>query len=140
MSRADSISNVLSINDTGENGSHQAGMHIPKNDKILSFFPALTKDEKNPRNSLTFTDSFKDKWIFNFIYYNNRFFGGTRNEYRLTGMTKFFKAHNLKAGDTLTLHRDIYGFYTVEYEQNEVLTQTENQVLRLGNTWKVVRI
>lgn len=89
--RPKSISKILSLNDTGETGGHQAGILIPKGGDILQFFPELDADEKNPRISLYFIDEANQRWKFNFIYYNNKFFGGTRNEYRLTGMTEYIR-------------------------------------------------
>ena len=40
------ISKVLSANDTGETGGHQAGILIPKSEIILSFFPKLSSAKK----------------------------------------------------------------------------------------------
>ena len=71
------ISKVLSANDTGETGGHQAGILIPKSEIILSFFPKLSSAKKNPRVSIKFYDNYDKEWQFNFIYYNNKFFGGT---------------------------------------------------------------
>ncbi len=41
------ITKVLSANDTGETGGHQAGMLVPKEGRILAFFPSLDPSEKN---------------------------------------------------------------------------------------------
>ena len=89
ITRTNAIEKMLSRNDTGETGGHQAGILIPKKPEILSFFPSLNSEEKNPRLLITFHDHMGEQWSFYFIYYNNKFFGGTRNEYRLTGMTKY---------------------------------------------------
>lgn len=140
MERTKSISKELTKNDTGETGAHQAGIHVPKQQEILSFFPPLTKETKNPRHSITFTDSMNEKWTFNYIYYNNKFFGGTRNEYRLTGMTKFMRRHSLKAGDELLLKRDDNGFYSIEFENQNEASIGENGKLKLGSSWKVINI
>ena len=75
----DVIEKTLSRNDTGETGSHQAGIAIPKKKGILSFFPDLDNKIKNPRILLNFTDSSGKLWEFSFIYYNNKYFDGTRN-------------------------------------------------------------
>jgi hypothetical protein len=96
------IEKILSANDTGETGGHQAGICVPKAENILSFFPPLNPELKNPRQVLDIKDDAGTFWSFNFIYYNNRFFGGTRNEYRLTGMTAFFREFNLKDGDKIS--------------------------------------
>lgn len=140
MIRADAIQKALSRNDSGETGGHQAGILIPKKDEILSFFPELNKGEKNPRFPITFSDSYGEQWLFTFIYYNNSLFGGTRNEYRLTGMTRFMRAYNLKEGNVLTLMRDKNGFYSIEHSQSKTTSATPDSILKLGNSWKVVRI
>jgi len=90
------ISKLLSQNDAGQTGGHQAGILIPKSGGILDFFPVLNINEKNPRIQIVFTDETDRKWEFNFIYYNSKLFGGTRNEYRLTGMTFYIHQNNLK--------------------------------------------
>ncbi|MBT6049435.1 MAG: hypothetical protein HOI47_25830 [Candidatus Scalindua sp.] len=140
MTRTNAIQKILSRNDTGETGGHQAGIHIHKKKEILSFFPVLNKEEKNPRIMITFTDSFEDKWSFSFIYYNNLFFNGTRNEYRLTGMTSFIKTHKLKAGDELSLARDENGFYAIYFSRKNVVQNISAGKLKLGNSWKVIGI
>jgi Restriction endonuclease EcoRII, N-terminal len=132
------ITKDLSRNDTGETGGHQAGMLIPRDPDILSFFPKLDPKEFNPRHQLVFRDHLGTKWTFSFIYYNNKFFGGTRNEYRLTCMTPFIRAHNLRAGDKLTLSRDEENRFHVSYgRQNE--PETDGR-LKLGTSWRIVRL
>ncbi len=76
MDRTDALSKVLSKNDTGETGSHQAGILIPKQEDILCFFPPLTVEEKNPRHKLKFSDGYDKCWKLIFIYYNNNFLTG----------------------------------------------------------------
>lgn len=118
--RPRSISKLLSTNDVGGNGTHQAGILVPKGDAaILSFFPELDAKQKNPRATISMTDGTGRSWAFNYIYYNNRFFGGTRNEYRLTGMTKFLREVGAREGDTLVFSRDDAGRYTVRFEGAE---------------------
>lgn len=132
------ISKLLSLNDTGESGAHQAGILVPKEQEILSFFPKLDKDTKNPREDLLFQDESGYQWKFTFIYYNNKFYGGTRNEFRLTGMTRFFRENNLKAGDELFLSSEEKGVMSISYKK-----QTKVDVMdpiRLKGTWKVIKI
>ena len=131
------ISKVLSRNDTGATGGHQAGILVPKDPRILSFFPRLDSSTKNPRARMSVSDPQGRLWRFMFIYYNNKRFGGTRNEYRLTWMTTFVKQHNLREGDKLTLLRDNDGTYSIDWLREGL---PETGVLRLGSTWKVVRI
>lgn len=137
--RTTAIEKTLSRNDTGETGGHMAGILIPKKTEILSFFPGLNKEEKNPRFLITFNDHLDNQWSFAFIYYNNKFFGGTRNEYRLTGMTRYMKVYNLKFGDTLIFSRNNNGFYSVKYRKDAV-QRTGPGPLKLSNSWKVVKI
>ncbi len=135
--RPKSISKVLSSNDTGETGGHQAGMLIPKGGEILEFFPALNGEEKNPRTYLYFIDDVNKRWKFNFIYYNNKFFGGTRNEYRLTGMTAYIRQNNLKTGDTIVLSRDDNGILSIRCERQNSTSSSIPKLVITG-TWKVV--
>jgi len=139
-----SISKQLSMNDSGETGGHQAGMLIPKNGEILGFFPKLDSSQKNPRASMYFTDKYGKIWKMNFIYYNNRFFGGTRNEYRLTGMTAWFRESNLKAGDEIILTRR-NNQLSIDYRrenapvmQESITDGTKKTVLLIGGGWKVI--
>ena len=132
------ISKLLSSNDTGETGGHQAGILVPREPGLLAFFPRLGTEEKNPRAHLNFRDPSGNTWEFAFIYYNNSFFGGTRNEYRLTRMTGFIRAHSLRTGDTLILRRLDDGTRQVEYERQRGSARIENGVLRLGSSWKIV--
>jgi len=132
------ISKVLSGNDTGETGSHQAGIYVPKDGQILSFFPKLPSSLKNPRKDLIVTDREGNEWGFIFVYYNNKHFGGTRDEYRLTCMTKFIGHHHLKIGDTLTLSKTSSDSYRVDYIRSS--DNSAGKVLRLGNRWRAVNI
>lgn len=136
------IIKVLSRNDTGETGAHQAGLVIPRQPSILSFFPELNPEERNPRVHLRFTDAAAEQWEFAFVYYNNALFGGTRNEYRLTRMTKFIRQAGLVSGDTIELTRQVDGEYTVSYRRRVASSFNESgkTILRLGSSWKVIHI
>lgn len=139
IERPKAITKHLSRNDTGETGGHQAGILVPRDAHILSFFPPLDRSQKNPRHKLVFRDPLDGRWEFSFIYYNNKFFGGTRNEYRLTCMTPFIRSHNLRAGDNLTLSRDGDNRFHINY-QRQSDTNESDDTLRLGTLWKVVAI
>ena len=128
------IEKTLSANDTGETGAHQAGICVPKVHNILSFFPKLDATLKNPREVLDMTDDSGREWAFTFIYYNNRFFGGTRNEYRLTGMTAFIREFNLKAGDKVIIKRDSPRHIRITFRR----AHEKGKVLRLSTNWKVI--
>ena len=136
------ITKVLSANDTGETGGHQAGLLIPKRPELLTFFPPLDSDTKNPRVHLLFEDDSGSMWEFAFIYYNNRFFGGTRNEYRLTRMTRYLREAGLVSGDAVMLRRAVDGSYSISYRRRQDGSTTHREVgrpiLRLGDRWAVI--
>lgn len=162
------IAKTLSANDTGETGAHMGGVLIPREDTMLSFFPRLDGTIKNPREIVDVVDDVGRDWTFQFIYYNGKFFGGTRNEYRLTGMTAFLREFNLKAGDILVFRkegRDTFVSYRraggVAGEQEATGSSVVREdapgssdpdwlpgmdklpkarrVLRLGGNWKVIQ-
>ena len=135
------ISKILSSNDTGETGGHQAGILVPKNPAILKFFPVLGNEEKNPRSILSFFDETGKRWDFAFIYYNNFLFEGTRNEYRLTRMTPFIRQNNLKAGDEIILKNDGGSVrLSILIRRLQSPGRNTGEPLRLGNTWKIIPI
>lgn len=120
-----SFAKVLSANDVGATGSHQAGILVPRSDpELLSFFPALDPSVHNPDAWITCIDDAGDEWRLRYIYYNNRFHsdGGTRNEYRLTCLTPYFRRNAVKPGEQLVLTAtSAPGRYliTVGRDQNE---------------------
>lgn len=75
----------LAANDTLATEAHQAGPYIPK---LLAFqiFPELNDPaKKNPDKEFPLTiDSRYDKRQARVIWYNNKLFGGTRDETRIT--------------------------------------------------------
>lgn len=152
--RPRSISKKLSANDIGANGSHQAGILVPKDREILSFFPDLGCSEKNPRVVIEFIDANGEFWNFTFIYYNNKFFDehGTRNEYRLTGMTRYLKSIKAAVGDSIVLTRDDNCRYSISLKRESEQTRAAEQFdacafetsavinLSVSSSWKVVQI
>jgi len=134
--RPRAISKLLSRNDTSETGAHQAGMLIPRDPLVLAFFPPVDASKKNPRRAIAFVDDAAERWTFSFIYYNNRFFGGTRNEYRLTHMTGYLRLHGLCAGDQVVLSIDDAGGYRIRCKRAQDLQ--ESDVLKLSTQWRVI--
>jgi len=135
------ISKILSPNDCGETAAHQAGICIPKNGKLLEFFPELDPSVLNPRIKMIFYDGNKKSWEFNFIYYNNRFFGGTRNEFRLTGMTEYIRSNNLSAGDEIVFLMNSQNMYFIRFKKHirpEIRENSGKYVLKMGNKWKII--
>ena len=135
------IRKKLSANDIGSTGGHQAGILVPKDQHILSFFPKLDGSVKNPRMTLVVYDrTARTRWEFNFIYYNNRLFGGTRNEYRLTCMTQYLRAIDAKVSDELVFSRDENASFEVDiHRASRASTYTmDGETMVLGRGWTLV--
>jgi hypothetical protein len=135
------IEKVLSPNDTGETSTHQAGWLVPKERHILAFFPRLDPSVYNPRCVVDTVDEAGEEWTFNFIYYNNRRFGGTRNEYRLTGVTEFVRRHRLRSGDTVIFTRTESRHFSLHFRRKDsplAVQPDGRKVLRLSGNWVVV--
>lgn len=104
-----SFQKILTANDTGKTKSHQAGLHIPKSDtEFLDFLPYLDPKTKNPDSWLYCIDETSRKWKFRFVYYNNKLHDvkGTRNEYRITHMTKYFRYIGASEEDTFEITKN----------------------------------
>ena len=110
------IQKILTKNDTGQTGSHQSGFAIPK--RFLSFFPKLPSDIKNPRLPIKFIDEYDSNiWEFDFVHYNNIYWLGTRNEFRILKISSFIKKYNLKHLDTV-IFKKIEGQYLISFVKN----------------------
>ena len=102
----------LSANDVGTTGGHQGGVLIPKGEKeLLAMLPALDQDIKNPDAWIQCIDETGHTLKFCFVYYNNRLHdpGGTRNEYRITHMTSWFRDVGAREGDEFEISRASFG-------------------------------
>ena len=137
------IRKKLSANDVGETGGHQAGILVPKAREILAFFPELLSGAKNPRARFVMRErSDGTRWEFNFIYYNNRMFGGTRNEYRLTCMTQYLRSIQARVGDELVFSADENASYVVNLARagRTMPLVNDEGTLVLGGGWTVINI
>ena len=77
----------LSGNDTQATGAHQAGPYVPKGDAFRIFPELYQPGTLNPRvNFQAAAASHNHSAKVNIIWYNNKLFGGTRNETRITGL------------------------------------------------------
>ena len=125
----------LTANDTGETGGHQAGIHIPKSQReLLRFLPPLDAGIKNPYAWLEMKDDAGIIWRFRYIYYNNSLHdeGGTRDEYRITHMTGFFRAVGASAGDVLVLSGKPGGRqYVISVRTNEKTGSVGDEPVRI---------
>ena len=115
----------LSANDAGETGGHQAGLLIPKGQQeLIEMLPYLDPSIKNPDAWIRCIDSFGDSWELRYIYYNNKFHDekGTRNEYRITHMTKYLRTFGAKEGSVFVIskidHDDVFNIAL----ENEIIS------------------
>lgn len=107
----------ITANDTGKNGSHQAGFYIPKCAAPLLFdTPGVKGENKDKFVEVKWQDDFITE--SRFIYYGQ----GTRNEYRITRFGKnfpFFEEDNV--GDLLIIAQ-----YTENYYYGFVLQRDQD--------------
>lgn len=126
---------ILSANDVGATGGHQAGILIPKSEsELLAFLPKLDSSVKNPDAWLDCLDESQTMRRFRFVYYNNRLHDvtGTRNEYRITYMTRYFKEMKARAGDIIELSRNQgQDHYRVQILHESPAPQDEELTVRI---------
>jgi len=97
---------TLTANDLGLTGSHQSGFLIPKSLVRGGLFPSMSKTERNPRVRLKLVQRpFATQYFASYIYYNNKYSGGTRDEYRLTGILKLLRTEGFQTGDVIEFRR-----------------------------------
>ncbi|MAE92651.1 MAG: restriction endonuclease [Pelagibaca sp.] len=99
----------LSANDVGSTGAHMGGILIPKGDReLLAFLPHLDPNEYNPSEWITCVTPDGRELRLRYVYYNNRLHKpkGTRNEYRITHLTKYFRTEGAKEGDTFEISKE----------------------------------
>jgi hypothetical protein len=77
----------LAANDTLATHAHQAGPYVPK-DFLFRVLPSLNQsDAENPEVRFDlYIDSHADHRLARAVWYNNRLYGGTRNETRITNL------------------------------------------------------
>ena len=126
-----SYEKILAKNDTGETGAHQAGIVVPKkNQELLDFFPSLDRKQFNPDAWIVCTDPDGVQWEMRYIYYNGKTFSpakSTRNEYRITHMTKFFSRWGAKSGDSVVFtSTDTANIFKIRIKQSTEFTEEKH--------------
>ena len=110
----------MSATDCGRTKTHQAGMLVPKDRALLDFLPSLCTTVENPDAQFVCVDPLGEVWNFRYVYYNKKLFGtGTRNEYRITGLTKFIKKFEIQPGDELVISRQSPGSYSIAINRQD---------------------
>jgi hypothetical protein len=85
------------------------GILIPKGDgELLAFLPHLDPKEYNPNEWILCVTPDGREFRLRYVYYNNRFHkpNGTRNEYRITHLTKYLKSEGAKEGDIFEISKE----------------------------------
>jgi len=136
---------TLSRNDIGATGGHQAGITVPRTPEALLFFPTLDSRINNPRIEIPFADRRSGSIVsLSFIYYNGRLLGSsTRNEYRLTGLTRYFRDRSALPGDRLEFSKTGDGTYEIDFstgpDPEAESVAPDDGVIVLSGTWKTIR-
>lgn len=136
-----SFSKTLSANDVGATGGHQGGILVPKSEtELLAFLPHLDPTVKNPDAWIVCKDEGGAVRRFRFVYYNNKLHdpAGTRNEYRITYMTGYFREMRARERDTFQISRNegSDSSYSIRIvRSNETVPEPKNEnVLRIKIT------
>lgn len=137
---------TLSANDVGATGAHQGGILIPKSEgELLAFLPSLDPSVKNPDAWIECVDESDTVNRMRFVYYNNKLHdkNGTRNEYRITYMTRYFREVCAVAGEALEISKgknDPRYKIRIVRESEELATQSAEEVVRIKITsgWRRV--
>ena len=131
----------LSANDVGTTGGHQGGILIPRGEKeLLAILPTLNPNVKNPDAWLECTDGAGNSLRFRFVYYNNKLHddGGTRNEYRITHMTGWFRDLGAKEGDEFEIsNAPRANVYSIRIKSKGITDSGTEQGMRIRLTgWR----
>lgn len=128
---------LLSANDTGKTGSHQSGLHIPRNSPLLVLLPLEIREKENPRVTVLLNSlDTKREYAAQLIYYNNLLRGGTRNEYRLTCVRELLKDSGAKIGDQIVF--DLTNLQKVSVTLVKIGDVDENAPLPWTGAWKTI--
>lgn len=139
-----SLVKILSGNDIGVTGGHQAGILVPRIPQAIEFFPTLAT-EVNPRARILFIDEDTEEPLeLTFIHYNGKLYGtSTRNEYRLTGMTRFLRTKAARPGDELQFSKES-GRYSISFRRASASApptakSSEADIIVLSGAWVTIQ-
>ncbi|MBM6400280.1 EcoRII N-terminal effector-binding domain-containing protein [Phycicoccus sonneratiae] len=137
--RSVSAFKTLSATDTGHSRTHQSGILIPKDARILRLFPRLNPTAVNPDANMHIR--VPRLGVFRparFVFYNTKDLGiGTRSEYRLTQIARLLRELGAVPGDQLKLSRDNAGDLSLDVGAEDasiVVPDVDKLVLRGGWT------
>jgi hypothetical protein len=134
------VQKLISANDIGLTGSHQAGIHIPKT--LTWFFPVLDEHTLNPDYWLTITTGYGDSHLSLYIHYNNKIVTekGTRDEFRITRIVPALRSAGASAGSVVEFARQSMDEYTLDVVQTDNRKSEDDPiVIDISKPWKVIR-
>lgn len=138
---------TLSANDVGTTGGHMGGILVPRGDgQLLAFLPPLDPGVMNPSAWIDCVTLDGQVLRLRFVYYNNRLHApnGTRNEYRITYLTKFLRDANAKEGDAFEICKedgqDRYRIRVISLDHSAEQSSDEDGPVRIKLTtgWRRV--
>ncbi|NHN66346.1 restriction endonuclease [Pseudomonas fluorescens] len=140
------FSKILTANDVGSTGGHQGGILVPRADgDLLTFLPPLDPTVKNPDAWIECEDETGTVRKFRFVYYNNKLHdkGGTRNEYRITYMTKYFREVGAREGEQLEISKsETSSIYNIRVVRTVVLPKNQEESdgvrIKIKSGWRRV--
>lgn len=139
------FSKTLSANDVGTTGGHMGGILIPKGEgELLAFLPRLDSNTMNPSAWINCMTEDGHQLRFRYIYYNNKLHvpTGTRNEYRITHMTRYLRDAGATEGDIFEISRiageDVYGIRVVAAKQAQETATDEGPFRIKLSGWRRV--
>ena len=134
---------TLSKNDTGETNSHQSGISIIKDIARAGIFPDLTTETLNPRTEVTFKEENGKIWTFQYIYYNDRYFGKPSNqahdEFRMTCVKDYIREKGIVAGDEIWFGINENNERIIGYDKQQNQSE-DNGIIHIRKGWKVIGI
>jgi hypothetical protein len=132
------VEKLLSANDVGVTNSHQAGILVPKEGRILRLFPDLDHDRKNPDREVSFYVPQLDVyWTGRLVFYNTKDLGiGTRSEYRLTRIVPLLREVGASPGDSLQFCVPFGGPLEVKLRPRDI--EPPSQVTPLRGGWTLM--
>ncbi|MFN4157883.1 MAG: EcoRII N-terminal effector-binding domain-containing protein [Gemmobacter sp.] len=123
------------------------GVLVPKGDgELLAFLPQLNPTVMNPSAWIDCQTPDGSMLRLRFVYYNNRLHApnGTRNEYRITYLTKFLRHEQATEGDTFEISRDegtgAYRIRVIKMRHPDVVGDVQDTPMRIKLTsgWRRV--
>jgi hypothetical protein len=139
------FSKTLSANDVGATGGHQGGILVPKSEaELLAFLPQLDRAIKNSDAWIECEDEGGTVRRFRFVYYNNKLHdeNGTRNEYRITYMTRYFREVGAREGDSLEISKNDgdtrYAIRVVRVQEERFAEEEGVYRIKISSAWRRV--